>query len=34
MCQHLKFGNDLNHTKVKKYEVLQAILYRLKMDCQ
>lgn len=30
---YLKFGNDLNNTKVKNHEVVQAILYRLKTGC-
>lgn len=34
ICPHLKFGNDLNNTKVKNYQVIHAILYRLKTDCQ
>ena len=34
LCSQLKFGNGLNNTKVKDYEVVQAILYRLKTGCQ
>lgn len=34
LCPYLKFGNDLNNTKVKNHEVVQAILYRLKTGCQ
>ncbi len=31
---HLNFGNRLKSTKVKNYEVVQAILYRLKTGYQ
>lgn len=34
ICPYLKFGNAFTNTKVKKIEVLQAILYRLKTGCQ
>ena len=34
ICPHLKFGNHLNNSKVKNYQVVQAILYRLKTGCQ
>jgi hypothetical protein len=34
ICPHLKFGNSLNNTKVIKYQVVEAILYRLKTGCQ
>jgi transposase len=34
LCPHLKFGNGLKNTKVNDYEVVQAILYRLKTGCQ
>lgn len=34
LCPYLKFGNDFNNTKVKNYQVIQAILYRLKTGCQ
>jgi transposase len=34
ICCHLKFGNCLKNTKVKDYQVVQAILYRLKTGCQ
>lgn len=30
----MSFGNTLNNTKVKKYQVIQAILHRLKTGCQ
>ena len=30
----MNFGNDFNNTKVKDYQVIQAILYRLKTGCQ
>jgi len=30
----LKFGNEMNNTKVKVYQVVEAILYRLKTGCQ
>lgn len=30
----MKFGNHLGNTKVKKEEVIEAILYRLKTGCQ
>jgi len=34
LCPYLNFGNDFNNTKVKNYQVVQAILYRLKTGCQ
>jgi transposase len=34
ICSHLKFGNSLNNTKVKVYQVVETILYRLKTGCQ
>ena len=34
ICPHLKFGNKFKNTKVKDYQVVQAILYRLKTGCQ
>jgi transposase len=34
ICSHLKFGNSLNNTKVHIYQVVSAILYRLKTGCQ
>ena len=34
ICPHLKFGNELNNTKVRDYQVVQAVLYRLKSGCQ
>lgn len=34
MCPHLKFGNGQKNTKVKAYQVIHAILYRLKTGCQ
>jgi transposase len=34
ICPHLNFGNSLNNAKVKNYQVVQAILYRLKTGCQ
>lgn len=34
MYPYLKFGNSFNNTKVKEYQVIQAILYRLKTGCQ
>jgi transposase len=30
----LPFGNSWSNTKVKLYQVVKAILYRLKMGCQ
>ena len=30
----MKFGNEMNNTKVKVYQVVEAILYRLKTGCQ
>lgn len=30
----LKLGNSMNNTKVKVYQVVEAILYRLKTGCQ
>lgn len=34
ICPHLNFGMAKNNTKVKDYQVVQAILYRLKTGCQ
>ncbi len=34
ICPHLKFGNQLKNSKVKDYQVIEAILYRLKTGCQ
>ncbi|MHB8259759.1 MAG: transposase, partial [Bacteroidia bacterium] len=34
MYPYLKFGNSFNNTKVKEYQVIQAILHRLKTGCQ
>ena len=34
ICPHLKFGNHQQNTKVKCYQVVEAILYRLKTGCQ
>jgi len=34
ICPHLKFGNSMYNTKVNKYQVVEAILYRLKTGCQ
>lgn len=34
ICPYLKFGNSLGNTKVKDYQVIMAILYRLKTGCQ
>ncbi|MBM3434987.1 MAG: transposase [Bacteroidetes bacterium] len=34
ICLHLKFGNCKGNTKVKCYQVVEAILYRLKTGCQ
>lgn len=34
ICPHLKFENEMNNTKVKQYQVVAAILYRLKTGCQ
>ena len=34
ICPHLKFGNLQGNTKVKIYQVVEAILYRLKTGCQ
>ena len=34
ICPHLKFGNSQQNTKVKCYQVVEAILYRLKTGCQ
>ena len=34
ICVYLKFGNSLENTKVKDYQVVEAILYRLKTGCQ
>jgi transposase len=34
ICPHLKFGNSQHNAKVKCYQVVEAILYRLKTGCQ
>ena len=34
ICQHLKFGNKHQNTKVQVHCVVSAILYRLKTGCQ
>lgn len=34
MCPYLQFGNVEKNTKVELYQVIQAILYRLKTGCQ
>lgn len=34
ICPHLKFGNSQQNTKVKCYQVVEAIIYRLKTGCQ
>lgn len=34
MCPHLQFGNRFKNVKVYDYQVVQAILYRLKTGCQ
>jgi len=34
LCPYLNFGNDFNNTKVKNYQAVEAILYRLKIGCQ
>jgi transposase len=34
ICPHLPFGNSWGNTKVKLYQVVKAILYRLKTGCQ
>jgi len=34
ICPYLKFGNSQQNTKVKCYQVVEAILYRLKTGCQ
>lgn len=34
ICSYLNFGNPLNNSKVKHYQVIQTILYRLKTGCQ
>jgi len=34
MYPHLAFGNNWNNTKVKLYQVVKAIIYRLKTGCQ
>ncbi len=33
-CSPLRFGNSWNNTKVKAYQVVQTILYRLKTGCR
>lgn len=34
ICPYLKFGNSQQNTKVKCYQVVEAIIYRLKIGCQ
>lgn len=34
MYPHLKFGNDFKNVKVKQYQVIKAILHKLKIGCQ
>jgi transposase len=34
ICPYLDFGKINNKTKVKEYQVITAILYRLKTGCQ
>ena len=34
MCPYLHFGNTYGNTKVEHYQVIKAILYRLKTGCQ
>lgn len=34
MCPYLHFGNSYANTKVEHYQVIKAILYRLKTGCQ
>lgn len=34
ICHHLKFGNKYKNSKVQCYQVVSAILYRLKTGCQ
>jgi len=34
LCPHLKFGNCMENIKVKKYQLVEALLYRLKMGCK
>ena len=34
ICPHLKFGNNLNNAKVNHYQVVQAIIHKLKTGCQ
>lgn len=34
ICPHLSFGDAKNNVKVKKHQVVEAILYRLKTGCQ
>jgi len=34
ICPHLDFGKPHKNTKVKVYQVVTAILYRLKTGCQ
>ena len=32
ICPHLQFGNSLQKTKVKDYQVIEAILYRFETN--
>ena len=34
ICPHLNFGKISKNTKVKDYQVVMALLYRLKTGCQ
>ncbi len=34
ICPYIEFGNPMENTKVKDYQVVAAILYRLKTGCQ
>ncbi|MFV0346926.1 MAG: transposase [Bacteroidales bacterium] len=34
ICPYLSFGKSKNNAKVRCYQVVQAILYRLKTGCQ
>jgi transposase len=34
ICVHLDFGKTNKNTKVKGYQVVMAIIYRLKTGCQ
>ena len=34
ICPYLSFGNSMDNTKVPLYQVVEAVLYRLKTGCQ